>query len=222
MVYETVRQQQNFSLLGSQTSQYREPLAQPAKELGLKNENVVNSAASSGKSTDAKSSLPLSADKNKDKIDDRRELPSVVAAQAKAKGLDGQEQTGSAKKHDGFTGTVPDCQCEACRSRRYQDGSDDGGVSFQSPTNIDPSAVPAKVRAHEMEHVRREQFKAKEDGRKVIYQSVQIKTAVCPECGKTYVSGGKTRTVTRPDLGDFRKLFSVGSDVEGEEFSSIA
>ena len=34
------------------------------------------------------------------------------------------------------------------------------------------------------------------EGKEVVFQSVQIKTAICPECGRVYVSGGKTTTVT--------------------------
>ena len=34
-------------------------------------------------------------------------------------------------------------------------------------------------------------------GREVVYQTVQVYTGVCPECGRVYVAGGKTTTVTR-------------------------
>jgi hypothetical protein len=36
--------------------------------------------------------------------------------------------------------------------------------------------------------------KAKEAGGKVLNASVAIHTAICPECGRTYVSGGTTTT----------------------------
>ncbi len=35
-----------------------------------------------------------------------------------------------------------------------------------------------------------------QEGKDVVFQSVKIKTAICPECGRVYVSGGKTTTVT--------------------------
>ena len=41
--------------------------------------------------------------------------------------------------------------------------------------------------------------KAKREERKVVSQSVSIHTDICPECGKVYVSGGTTRTVTSAD-----------------------
>ena len=36
--------------------------------------------------------------------------------------------------------------------------------------------------------------KAAKDNGKVVSATVQIHTSICPECGKTYVSGGTTRT----------------------------
>ena len=38
---------------------------------------------------------------------------------------------------------------------------------------------------------------AKEEGKELVSVSVSLKTAVCPECGKTYVAGGETRTLMR-------------------------
>lgn len=87
-------------------------------------------------------------------------------------------------------------ECQTCEQRKYQDGSDDMGVSFQTPTRIAPEAVASAVRSHEQEHVTREQAKAEREGRRVISQDVTLHTAICPECGKAYISGGTTRTVT--------------------------
>lgn len=89
--------------------------------------------------------------------------------------------------------------CETCEKRKYQDGSDDPSVSFQTPTRIDPDTAAAAVRGHEMEHVFHEQSKAEREDRKVVSQSVTLHTDICPECGKVYVSGGTTRTVTKAD-----------------------
>ena len=71
------------------------------------------------------------------------------------------------------------------------------GVSFQTPTRVDPDQAASAVRGHEMEHVVREQAKAQREDRKVVSQSVTIHTAICPECGDVYVSGGTTRTATK-------------------------
>ena len=88
-------------------------------------------------------------------------------------------------------------ECQTCKERKYQDGSDDPGVSFKTPTNIAPEQAASAVRGHENEHVVREQAKARQDDRKVVSQSVTYHTDICPECGKAYVSGGTTRTVTK-------------------------
>lgn len=88
-------------------------------------------------------------------------------------------------------------ECQTCKERKYQDGSDDPGVSYQTPTNIAPELAASAVRGHEQEHVVREQAKAKREDREVVSQSVTLHTNICPECGKVYVSGGTTRTTTR-------------------------
>ena len=82
-------------------------------------------------------------------------------------------------------------------SQGGEGGSDDMGVSFQTPTRVDPDQAASAVRGHEMEHVVREQAKAQREDRKVVSQSVTIHTAICPECGDVYVSGGTTRTSTK-------------------------
>lgn len=101
-------------------------------------------------------------------------------------------------------------ECETCKNRKYQDESDDPGVSFKSASKIAPGAVGAAVRGHEQEHVVRERAKAEREGREVVSQSVVIKTAICPECGESYVAGGETTTVTR------EKVDAVGN-IENEE-----
>lgn len=87
--------------------------------------------------------------------------------------------------------------CETCANRRYQDGSNDPGVSFKTPTRVSADQAASMVRGHEMEHVGREQSKARQEGREVISQNVTYHTAICSECGRSYVSGGTTRTTTR-------------------------
>lgn len=92
-------------------------------------------------------------------------------------------------------------ECQTCEKRKYQDGSDDAGVSYQTPTHIAPEQAASAVLGHEMEHVVREQAKAEREGRKVVSQSVTVHTAICPECGKPYVSGGTTKTTTAESPG---------------------
>lgn len=84
-------------------------------------------------------------------------------------------------------------ECETCKNRKYQDGSDEM-VSFKSPAHISPESAPAAVRSHEQEHVTNAYSKAAQNNGKVIRASVSIHTSVCPECGRSYVSGGTTHT----------------------------
>ncbi len=87
-------------------------------------------------------------------------------------------------------------ECECCKNRKYKDGSTDGSVSYQTPTHISPETSGVKVMAHEQEHVTNEQVYAAREGKEVRSQSVSLEQSVCPECGVSYTSGGKTTTVT--------------------------
>ena len=89
-----------------------------------------------------------------------------------------------------------EAECQTCKERKYQDGSDDAGVSFKTPTHISPDQAASAVKGHEMEHVVRERAAAEREDRRVVSQSVTMHTAICPECGRVYVSGGTTRTTT--------------------------
>ncbi len=84
-------------------------------------------------------------------------------------------------------------ECETCANRKYQDGSDEM-VSFKAASHIDPSAAGARVMAHEQEHVSNAYKDAAQNDGQVITASVQIHTSICPECGRSYVSGGTTTT----------------------------
>ena len=84
-------------------------------------------------------------------------------------------------------------ECETCKNRKYQDGSDEM-VSFKTAQHMDPSEAATRVRAHEQEHVANAYDKAAQKNGKVLQASVAIHTAICPECGTTYVSGGTTST----------------------------
>ncbi len=84
-------------------------------------------------------------------------------------------------------------ECETCANRKYQDGSDEM-VSFKSAQHISPDSAASRVRSHEQEHVSNAYSKAAKGNGKVVSANVSIKTAICPECGRTYVSGGETVT----------------------------
>lgn len=107
-----------------------------------------------------------------------------------------------------------DGRCETCENRKYQDGSNDPGVSFKTASKITGNAEAA-VRGHEYEHVNRNQAKAAREGKEIVYQTVTLRRAICPECGKSYVAGGETVTVTKAKQD---KRFDVGlENPDGEK-----
>lgn len=93
-------------------------------------------------------------------------------------------------------------KCETCANRKYQDGSDEM-VSFKSATHISPESAATRVRAHEQEHVSNAYKKAEQDDAKVVQAAVAIHTSICPECGRTYVSGGTTTTTIRYNQDEY-------------------
>ena len=114
-------------------------------------------------------------------------------------------------------GVEDDNKCETCENRTYVDGSNENDVSFKTPGHIAPEAAASKVMAHESEHVRNAYQEDKEEGKELISASVSLKTAVCPECGKTYVAGGETRTLMRSGVEEnpYEKQQQMYNDFAG-------
>ena len=84
-------------------------------------------------------------------------------------------------------------ECKTCAERKYQDGSDEM-VSFKSAAHISPEASASRVRAHEQEHVVNAYHKAAQKDGQVVSANVSLHSSVCPECGRSYISGGTTAT----------------------------
>lgn len=95
------------------------------------------------------------------------------------------------RKKPGYRSTPEECQ--TCKNRKYQDGSNEM-VSFKTPGHIDPGNAAAVVLGHEHEHVANAYEKAARGNGKVENVSVRLKTAICPECGRSYIAGGETST----------------------------
>ncbi len=112
---------------------------------------------------------------------------------------------------------MEEAECQTCAERKYQDGSDDPGVSFKTATQLSPEEAATAVRGHEMEHVVRNQAKAQREDREIVSQSVIIHTDICPECGRVYTSGGTTRTVTRGNSDN-----AAQQNAQRPSFSAVA
>lgn len=131
-------------------------------------------------------------------------VPAATNAQENGTKAAGKDGKGNKRNFDSF-------ECETCKNRKYQDGSDGPGVSFKTPSKLSPDKAASAVRSHEQEHVTREQAKAQREDREVVSQSVTYQTAVCPECGKIYVSGGTTKTVTK---GQVEQTYGLSGNEE--------
>lgn len=94
------------------------------------------------------------------------------------------------------SGKVKPIECQTCKNRRYQDGSDEM-VSFKTGGHIDPGESYAKVMSHEQEHVANARAEGNKDNKELVSVNVSLKTAICPECGRAYAAGGTTRTVMK-------------------------
>ena len=130
----------------------------------------------------------------------------------------GVDTTGKVETSGGAKGAT---ECQTCENRKYQDGSNEM-VSFKSAQHISPMASASRVRAHEQEHVSNAFTKAAQDNGKVLQASVTLKSAVCPECGRTYVAGGETTTKIKyeneenPYVEQLKKI--QGDALRGQNF----
>ncbi len=87
-------------------------------------------------------------------------------------------------------------ECQTCKERKYVDGSDEN-VSFKTPGHIAPESSGAVVMAHEREHVANAVAEGSKPNKELVSSTVSLKTSICPECGRSYVSGGVTNTTMR-------------------------
>ena len=126
--------------------------------------------------------------------------PASSPDQVFAGGVQGQENQESFGKQVGKAAGQPDTdtyECQTCKNRRYQDGSNDPSVSFKMPTKLSPERAAFAVRSHEMEHVAHAKLQALREDSEIVSQSVTYHTDICPECGRSYIAGGNTKTVFR-------------------------
>lgn len=114
----------------------------------------------------------------------------VDPADRVTRGSEGTMGTTSGKK-------VEKGECQTCKNRKYVDGSNEGNVSFKTPSHIDPGSSASKVMAHEQEHVSNAIAEGNKPNKELVSATVTLKTAVCPECGRVYVAGGTTHTTMK-------------------------
>lgn len=125
-----------------------------------------------------------------------------VSPVSSAEGIQGSKLSDSQKRTQKTTGKA---ECQACKERKYIDGSDEGNVSFKAPGHIAPEASASVVLSHEKEHVANAKREGNKPGNELISATVSLKTAICPECGRSYVAGGTTRTLIKYGNSDYDK-----------------
>ena len=96
-------------------------------------------------------------------------------------------------------------ECQTCKERKYVDGSNEGNVSFKAPGHIAPESSASVVMSHEKEHVANAKREGNKPGNELVSATVSLKTAICPECGRSYVAGGTTRTLIKYGDSDYDK-----------------
>lgn len=107
-------------------------------------------------------------------------------------------------------------ECQTCAKRKYVDGSNEFNVSFKAPGHISPEDSAAKVMAHEQQHVANAVAEGSKPNKELISATVSLHTSVCPECGRTYVSGGNTHTVIRTTSDTFQPLCKIAAAYESK------
>lgn len=124
--------------------------------------------------------------------------PSAEVQQGTGIPVTGTEKTEGVDKEQSASGSkrVQPSECQTCKNRRYQDGSDEM-VSFKSPGKIKPEEAYAKVMGHEQEHVSNARAEGSKENKELVSASVTLHTSICPECGRSYISGGTTKTTMR-------------------------
>lgn len=127
---------------------------------------------------------------------------SAVSPSASAGQISGENESIQGNR----TGkAVPKGECQTCARRSYVDGSNEGNVSFKAPGHIAPEASAGVVMSHEKEHVANAKREGNKPGNELISATVSLKTAICPECGRSYVAGGTTRTLIKYGNSEYDK-----------------
>ena len=107
-------------------------------------------------------------------------------------------------------------ECQTCANRKYQDGSDESDVSFQTPTHISPSIAASVVLGHEHEHVANAYEKERNGEGEVASVTVTLHNDICPECGRVFVAGGVTHTEMKHSHGEEKNPYAQEKNSETE------
>lgn len=136
----------------------------------------------------------------------------ALALQGGTKAMDAGQKADATEKSNSID-KIDNGACQTCKSRKYQDGSNDTGVSFKTPGHIAPENAAAKVLSHEQEHINIAMNEARAEDKELISHSIRIYSAACPECGKSYIAGGEAKTTMRTTVKS-EKTPALGENVD--------
>jgi hypothetical protein len=101
-----------------------------------------------------------------------------------------------------------ECECRACKERRYQ--CSEGKLEYSSG-----KSSKDMVRRHENDHLQDHKAIAERKGLKVGSQNVDIRTEMCSECGEEYSSGGTATTTFVKNVGGKERNITLNDDGKG-------
>lgn len=110
--------------------------------------------------------------------------------------------------------------CETCKNRKYQDGSNESDVSFKAPTHVSPEASTGAVLSHELEHVSNARAEGSKEGNELVSVSVAIHYERCPECGRVYAAGGVTHSVMKKSEPNYGST-GYGAAQKAQDYTAI-
>ena len=116
-------------------------------------------------------------------------------------------------------------ECQTCKNRKYVDVSNESDVSFKTPSHVSPEKSASMVMSHEQMHVANARQEGNKENADLVSASVRLKTAVCPECGKSYVAGGQTSTMikyTESNPYERNRKVIEGSFLKGQYIDAYA
>ena len=74
--------------------------------------------------------------------------PVEMAVRGRIQYLSEEELNAEVEQSKSAQEIMKESECQTCKERKYQDGSNDPGVSFKTPTNVAPEQAAAAVRGH--------------------------------------------------------------------------
>ena len=72
--------------------------------------------------------------------------PAEFAVRSRMQYVDQEQDTQGVQTGKSAQEVMEEGECQTCKERKYQDGSDDPGVSFKTPTQIAPEQAASVVR----------------------------------------------------------------------------